>query len=89
MVPCNFTPSPDPECGPDADRRCRPPMPTGRRAERRPLLGEPRASQAGCDGQRLRPKILEMVLRTAIQVRSVCGTGKHVVQSTIRCAFTR
>ena len=24
MVPCNFTPSPDPECDPDADRRCRP-----------------------------------------------------------------
>ena len=24
MVPCNFIPSPDPECDPDADRRCRP-----------------------------------------------------------------
>ena len=85
MVPCNFTPSPDPECDPDADRRCRP----AAVRDGGPLLGEPRASQAGRDGQRLRPKILEMVLRTATQVRSVCGTGKHVVQSTIRCAFTR
>lgn len=24
MVPCNFIPSPDPKCDPDADRRCRP-----------------------------------------------------------------
>lgn len=39
MVPCNFTPSPDPECDPDADRRCRPPMPTGRRAGRRAAFG--------------------------------------------------
>ena len=45
--------------------------------------------QEDCDGQRLRPKLLEMVLRTAIQVRSVYETGRHVAQSTIRCAFTR
>lgn len=85
MFPCNFTPSPDPECGPDANRRCRP----AAVRDGGPLLGEPRASQAGRDGQRLRPKLSGMVLQTANRVRSVCETGRHVAQSTIRCAFTR
>ena len=76
MVPCNLIPSPDPECDPDADRRCL----TGRRAERRPLLGEPRASQAGCDGQRLRPKLSGMTLHTA-QPSPICLRNRKACRS--------
>lgn len=83
MVPCNFIPSPDPECGPDANRRCRRPCRTAAAFGRTSCVsGRSRRTV-------IRPKLLEMVLRTANRVRSVCETGRHVAQSTIRCAFTR